>query len=143
MPDLGWENNKEYNVGLDFAFFDRFTGSFDIYSRKTLDMLLQYPLSRTSGFTSIQTNIGSVKNSGFEFLIDASIINNKDFQWNAGFNIAHNNSEILNLGKDDQFIPTNNRLVHKVGEHLYSFYLFDYAGVNPANGDALWRNKSG
>jgi TonB-dependent starch-binding outer membrane protein SusC len=142
--DLGWENNEEYNVGLDFAFFDRFTGSFDIYSRKTLDMLLQYPLSRTSGFTSIQTNIGSVKNSGVEFLIDASIIKNRDFQWNAGFNISHNNSEILNLGKDEQFVPTsNNRLVHKVGEHLYSFYLYDYAGVNPANGDALWRTKEG
>jgi TonB-dependent starch-binding outer membrane protein SusC len=141
--DLGWENNQEYNAGLDFAFLDRFTGSFDIYSRKTLDMLLQYPLSRTSGFTSIQTNIGSVKNSGFEFLIDATVINNKDFQWSVGFNIAHNNSKILNLGKDDQFIPSNNRLVHKVGEHLYSFYLFDYAGVNPANGDALWRNNQG
>ena len=141
--NLGWENNQEYNAGLDFAFMDRFTGSFDIYSRKTLDMLLQYPLSRTSGFTSIQTNIGSVKNSGFEFLIDASVINNKDFQWSVGFNISHNNSKILNLGKDDQFIPSNNRLVHKVGEHLYSFYLFDYAGVNPANGDALWRNNQG
>ena len=51
-PDLGWENNIEYNGGLDFAFFDRFTGTFDIYSRKTLDMLLNYPLSRTSGFTN-------------------------------------------------------------------------------------------
>jgi TonB-linked SusC/RagA family outer membrane protein len=142
--DLGWENNLEYNVGLDFAFFDRFSGSFDVYSRKTLDMLLKYPLSRTSGFTSIQQNVGSIKNSGFEFLIDASIIKNEDFQWNAGFNIAHNNSEILNLGKDEQFINAdNNRIVHRVGEHLYSFYLFDYAGVNPANGDALWRNKQG
>ena len=143
-PDLGWENNKEYNLGLDFAFLDRFSGSFDIYSRKTLDMLLQYPLSRTSGFSSVQTNIGSVKNSGVEFLIDANIINNKDFQWNVGFNFAHNNSKILNLGKDEQFINAdNNRIVHRVGEHLYSFYLFDYAGVNPANGDALWRNKQG
>jgi TonB-dependent starch-binding outer membrane protein SusC len=142
-PDLGWENNEEYNVGLDFAFLDRFTGTFDLYTRKTLDMLLNYPLSRTSGFTSIRTNIGSVKNSGFEFMIDASIIQNKKINWSVGFNIAHNNSEILNLGKDQQFIPDNNRLVHKVGEHLYSFYLFDYAGVNPANGDALWRDVNG
>jgi hypothetical protein len=106
-------------------------------------MLLNYPLSRTSGFTSIRTNIGSVKNSGFEFMIDANIIENKKFQWSVGFNIAHNNSEILNLGKDNQFIPDNNRLVHKVGEHLYSFYLYDYAGVNPANGDAMWRDVNG
>ena len=51
--------------------------SFDIYSRKTKDMLLNYPLSTTSGFSSIRTNIGSVKNSGFEFLIDARIIDRK------------------------------------------------------------------
>lgn len=141
--DLGWENNAEYNAGLDFAFLDRFTGTFDIYSRKTMDMLLNYPLSGTSGFTSIRTNIGSVRNAGFEFLIDARIIDSKKVQWSAGFNISHNKSEILDLGKDEQFVPGNNRLVHKVGEHLYSFYLYDYAGVNPANGDALWRNADG
>lgn len=141
--ELGWENNAEFNVGIDYAFFDRFTGSFDVYTRTTKDMLLNYPLSTTSGFNSIRTNIGSVKNSGFEFLIDARIIDKNEFQWNAGFNISHNNSEILDLGKDEQFIPDNNRLVHKVGEHLYSFYLYDYAGVNPANGDALWRDKDG
>lgn len=145
-PDLGWENNFEYNAGLDFAVFGRFTGTFDIYTRKTLDMLLNYPLSRTSGFTSIRTNIGSVRNSGFEFMADASIVKNKRLQWSAGFNISHNNSEILDLGKDDQFIlppPASANILYKTGEHLYSFYLFDYAGVNPANGDALWRNEKG
>lgn len=142
-PNLGWENNEEYNVGLDFAIFDRLTGSLDLYSRKTLDMLLLYPLSLTSGFPSITTNIGSIKNEGIEFMLDGTIINTNKLQWTAGFNIAHNNSKILNLGKDEQFIPTNNRLVHKVGEHLYSFYLYDYAGVNPANGDALWYNSNG
>lgn len=142
-PDLGWENNTEYNAGLDFAIFDRLTGSFDVYSRKTLDMLLAYPLSRTSGFSSITTNIGSIKNEGIEFMIDGTIITSKNVEWSAGFNIAHNKSTILDLGKDEQFIPGNNRLVHKVGEHLYSFYLFDYAGVNPANGDAMWYNEAG
>jgi hypothetical protein len=106
-------------------------------------MLLDYPLSRTSGFTSITTNIGSVKNEGIEFLIDGAIIRGENFEWSAGFNIAHNKSTILDLGKDDQFIPGNTRLVHKVGERLYSFYLYDYAGVNPGNGDAMWYNADG
>jgi TonB-linked SusC/RagA family outer membrane protein len=142
-PDIGWENNSEYNAGVDFALFDRITGSLDVYSRKTLDMLLAYPLSRTSGFTSITTNIGSIKNEGIEFMLDATIVSKSNLVWSAGFNIAHNNSTILDLGKDEQFIPGNNRLVHKVGEHLYSFYLYDYAGVNPANGDAMWYNEAG
>ncbi|MFZ2350695.1 MAG: TonB-dependent receptor [Bacteroidales bacterium] len=142
-PDIGWENNTGYNAGLDFALFDRITGSFDVYSRKTLDMLLAYPLSRTSGFSSITTNIGSIKNEGIEFMLDGTLITGNNFEWSAGFNVAHNNSTILDLGKDEQFIPGNNRLVHKVGEHLYSFYLYDYAGVNPANGDAMWYNENG
>lgn len=142
-PDIGWENNTGYNVGLDFALFDRITGSVDVYSRKTLDMLLAYPLSRTSGFSSITTNIGSIKNEGIEFMLDGTLIAGNNFEWSAGFNVAHNNSTILDLGKDEQFIPGNNRLVHKVGEHLYSFYLYDYAGVNPANGDAMWYNENG
>jgi TonB-linked SusC/RagA family outer membrane protein len=143
-PNLGWENNKEYNFGFDYTFFDRFSGSFEVYSRTTEDMLLNYPLSRTSGFTSIRQNIGKLRNKGFEFLIDASIIKGKDFKWNAGFNLAHNRSEILNLGKDEQFLnPDNSRILHKVGERLYSYYLYDYAGVNPANGDALWWTKDG
>lgn len=143
-PDLGWETNKEYNFGFDYALFDKFTGSFDYYVRKTEDMLLDYPLSRTSGFPSIRTNIGALQNIGWEFLIDAAVISNRDLKFDLGFNIAHNNSEILDLGKDEQFInANNNRIVHKVGEHLYSFYLYDYAGVNPANGDAMWYTEDG
>jgi TonB-linked SusC/RagA family outer membrane protein len=142
--DLGWENNREYNFGLDYTFFDRFSGSFEVYSRTTEDMLLNYPLSRTSGFTSIRQNIGKLSNKGFEFLIDASVLKGKDLKWNVGFNLAHNKSEILNLGKDEQFLnPDNSRIVHKVGESLYSYYLYDYAGVNPANGDALWWTEDG
>jgi TonB-linked SusC/RagA family outer membrane protein len=143
-PALGWENNKEYNAGFDYTFFDRFSGSFEVYSRRTEDMLLNYPLSRTSGFASIRQNIGELRNTGFEFLIDVNILKGKDLKLNAGFNIAHNNSEILNLGKDEQFLnPDNTRIVHRVGEHLFSYYLYDFAGVNPANGDALWWTEDG
>jgi TonB-linked SusC/RagA family outer membrane protein len=143
-PDLGWENNKEYNFGLDYTLFDMLSGSLDIYSRKTEDMLLNYPLSRTSGFASIRQNIGQVRNTGIEFLINANILKGKGLTWSVGLNLAHNRSEILDLGKDDQFLnPDNSRIVHKVGEKLYSFYLYDYAGVNPANGDALWWTEDG
>ncbi len=138
-PDLGWETNREYNLGLDYALFSKFTGSFDYYTRYTEDMLLDYPLSHTSGFTSIRTNVGEVKNQGWEFLVNWNAYNTQDFNFELGFNISHNKSEILDLGKDQQFInPNNNRIIHKVGESLYSFYLYDYAGVNPANGEALW-----
>ena len=99
---LGWENSSEYNAGFDFALFERIAGSFDIYSRKTTDMILYYPLSSTPGSPSIGSTTGSVRNTGFEFLLDGMIITGNDFNWSAGFNISHNKSEILDLGNNDR-----------------------------------------
>jgi hypothetical protein len=142
--DLTWELNKSYNIGLDFGILQRITGTFEFYQRKTTDMLLAKPLSRTSGFASFTDNIGEVQNTGYEALISANMING-NVKWDLGFNISHNKSKILSLASgEDQFIDAfNNRIVHKVGESMYMFYLFDYAGVNPVNGDALWYDEEG
>ena len=141
---LSWEKNYSWNVGIDFRFLKRFSGSVDVYSRKTTDMLLNKAQSSTSGFNSALTNIGSLQNTGFEFQFDADIIDKKDFTWSAGFNIAFNKSEILELAGDDEMVyADDSRLRHFVGERLFTFYLKDYYGVNPVNGEALWRNEDG
>jgi len=143
-PDLSWEKNYAWNVGIDFRFLKRFSGSIDVYSRKTTDMLLAKAQSYTSGFGSATTNIGSMRNTGFEFQFDAEILNKGDWKWNAGFNIAHNKSKILELaGEEMMNYSEDSRLRHIVGEKLFTFYLLDYAGVNPVNGEALWRNEAG
>lgn len=143
-PDLAWEMNRELNAGIDFALFDRVSGSLDVYTRDTEDMLLDYPLSWTTGFNSIKQNVGSVNNRGWEFLINGSVVKNSQISWDLGFNIAHNKSEILDIGKDDKVQSAgSNRIFHVVGESLYSYYLYDWAGVNPANGDALWWTDDG
>ncbi len=147
--DLSWEKNGSWNVGVDFNFFRRFSGSLDVYSRKTTDMLLFKKQSSTSGFTSSLQNVGSMRNTGFEFQIDANIIENKDWNWNVGFNIAHNKSKILELAGDQMMNYTNwdnedePRIKHIVGDKLLSFWLKDYYGVNPVNGEALWRTETG
>jgi len=142
--DLTWELNKSYNLGLDFGILHRITGTFEFYQRKTTDMLLAKPLSRTSGFSSYTDNIGEVRNTGYEALISANVVDG-DIKWDVGFNISHNKSKILALASgEDQFIDAyNNRIVHKVGESMYMFYLYDYAGVNPVNGEALWYDAYG
>lgn len=151
-PDLSWEKNYAWNFGLDFRFLKRFSGSIDFYTRKTTDMLLDMPQSSTSGFNSATTNVGSMRNKGVEFQLDADLINKGDFKWTLGFNIAHNKSEILELtgqGPDEDGNPEmmayseDGRLRHIVGEKLFTFWLKDYAGVNPVNGEALWRTKDG
>ncbi|MFZ5939871.1 MAG: SusC/RagA family TonB-linked outer membrane protein [Bacteroidota bacterium] len=139
-PDLTWETNKGYNIGLDFGIFQKITGTFEFYNRKTTDMLLNVPISQTSGFANFRQNVGELQNTGFEGLININILDGSAV-WNVGFNFAHNKSEILNLGDQEQII--SGRLIYQVGESLYSYYLRDYAGVNPVTGEALWYNADG
>lgn len=139
---LSWEKNATWNVGLDFGFFGRIRGSVDVYQRVTKDMLLDKKVPQTSGFSTNFMNTGSLSNTGVEFQIDGDIISNSDFLWNVGFNIAHNKSKVLDLGGED-VIERTSVLHHKVGMPLYSFYLADYYGVNPSNGEALWVTEDG
>jgi len=139
-PDLTWEENTSWNIGLDFGFLRRFSGTVEYYNRLTSSMLLEVPLSRTSGFTDLRQNIGELRNTGVEGSLEAKILTGQ-ITWNAGMTIAHNKSEILDLGGQDQII--DGRMVHKVGESLYSYYLRDYQGVNPVDGSAIWYDDNG
>lgn len=138
---LTWETNKTHNIGVDFRLFDRLSGSIDWYTRRTEDMLIASPLPYTTGFSSQAQNVGQIRNSGIEVQLDADIFNTNDFKWSAGVNFAANRSKVLALAPGQDFIGTSLRYV--VGEQLYTYWLYDYAGVNPQNGNALWRNEEG
>ena len=133
---LSWERNKTINVGLDFGFFqNRLTGSIDFYNRKTVDLLLTKQIPQTTGFSSIFSNVGSMRNRGIELQLEYNIIQNSNMLWSVGGNIAYNKTKILDLG-GDEFLGTDVRQV--VGMGMYTYYLYDYYGVNPTNGEALW-----
>lgn len=151
-PNLSWEKNKTWDVGLDFGFFDdRLTGSFDVYSRKTTDMLLSKRVPYTTGFGSNFMNIGAIRNNGFEAQLEGIIINTSDWTWSAGFNIAMNRSLVLDLADAEYLTVADSRAgsndstpVRIVkGMSLYNFYTRDYYGVNPSTGDPLWYDESG
>lgn len=147
--DLSWELNKTWNVGVDFGLWNRFSGSIDVYKRKTEDMLLDKTVSNTTGFTTILANVGSLENKGLEFQIEGNILEYNGLKWDAGFNIAFNRSKILELadGESMSYVTPDDaieaRLKHIVGESLFTFYLKDYYGVNPLNGEALFRDAEG
>lgn len=139
--DLSWEKNKSLNVGIDFGFVNRVTGSIDFYTRKTTDMLLSKSQSYTSGFSSILSNVGSMRNTGVEFQVDVNILENKDWSWNVGLNLSHNKTKVLDLGDVDKLTDSYYHIVE--GKSLYTFYLRHYYGVNPVNGEALWVAEDG
>ena len=146
---LSWEKNSTWNVGLDFGFLgNRLRGNFDVYERTTRDMLLDVKVPQTTGFSTNFMNAGSMKNTGVEFQLDADLVSTKDVLWTFGFNIAHNRTEILDLAVDPddkglEKIEAGSFIHYVVGRSMFSYYLADYYGVNPSNGEALWVTEDG
>ena len=141
-PYLSWEKNGTWNVGVDFGFLGRIRGGLDVYSRKTTDMLLSKKVPQTTGFSTNFMNAGSMKNTGVELQLDGDIISNSDMLWTVGVNLAYNRTKILDLAGDEKIEPSN-ATHYVVGRSMYSYYLTDYYGVNPSNGEALYRTENG
>jgi TonB-linked SusC/RagA family outer membrane protein len=136
--NLTWEKNKITDVGFDFSLLkDRINGSFDYYNRKTSSLLVNVPLSATSGFTSQLLNVGSIQNRGYEITLGGKPVVIKDFVWDIQFNLAHNKNKVLNLYKHAP-IPNGSIFNITEGHDIQEFYFPLWAGVDPDNGDPLW-----
>lgn len=136
-PDLTWEINKPFNVGLDVVVWDgRLTVNADYYVRKTENLILNDPLSRTSGFNSVSANVGSMENKGVEFQVNVIPVRTKDLTWDFTFNIALNKNKITALRNNADILGLP--FIRRVGEDFQSIYTRLWAGVDPATGNPLW-----
>lgn len=96
--DLAWEKNQAWNIGLDYGFWDgRLRGSLDIYSAETTDLLLDKILPIITGFNSVTTNVGNLKNTGFDLSINTINIDKGDFLWTSNLNVHFNKNKIISL----------------------------------------------
>ena len=146
--DLGWEKNRQFDVGLDVGFFkNRLRGSLDYFVRDTRDLLLDAPVPATNGVSVITQNVGEVRNQGFEFELSFDVLQG-DFSWTVQANGATLKNEVRRLadndgdGKQDEIVFLG-RMLFRPGESIGTFYLVKYAGVDPANGDALFFDLEG
>ena len=136
-PDLTWEINKPLNIGIDAVVWDgRLTLNADYYIRKTENLILNDPLSRTSGFNSVSANVGSMENKGWEFQVNVIPVRTKDFTWDFTFNIALNKNKITSLRNNADILALP--YIRRVGEDYQAIYTRLWAGVDPANGNPLW-----
>ena len=135
-PDLRWEQTAQLDVGIDFGLFEsRITGQLDYYAKKTNDLLLNVNLPGNSGFRTQTRNVGELENKGFEIVINTENFV-RDFKWNTSFNFARNRNKILDL--QGQIIQGSFISRAQEGEPIGIFFSPKYAGVDPANGDALY-----
>lgn len=117
-PNLGWERTTEYNVGLDFGFLgNRISGSVEYYNRLTKDLIMNKTIPVTTGYTSVTANVGSVRNTGIEFLINSENIRTKDFTWHTQFNFAYNKNKIVDLAYKEDLSPRGLSLQGMVGDY--------------------------
>ncbi|HTD94473.1 MAG TPA: SusC/RagA family TonB-linked outer membrane protein, partial [Chitinophagaceae bacterium] len=137
-PGLTWEQNKPFDVGIEVGLLkNRITIEADYYKRKTDQLLLAEPLSATSGFTTYNNNVGAMENKGVELTINATPVKTKDFAWTISLNTAWNKNKVTRLREGSDEI-VGNPFTLKVGYDVQSYYLRQWAGVDPANGDPLW-----
>ena len=143
MPNdnLGWESAHMASIGLDMRMLDRINLTLDLYSTNNTNLLLDVPQAPSTGFTKFTANVGTVNNKGIEIAFDADIIKNKDWHWNLGFNFGLNRNTVKYL-PNGAFrrgfgTPTVEQIVCE-GYDIYTWYMPEWAGVDPENGDPLW-----
>ncbi len=131
--NLKWETNYNANIGLDFSILDKVRVSVEYYNRLTKDLLMNEPTSLTTGFSSILSNIGQMRNRGVELELVSTIINKKLLNWTSSFNISSNINKILVLDGIQTSIISGSQ-IRMVGKPFNTFYLREFAGIDPADG---------
>ncbi len=136
-PDLKWERTAQFNLGFDFGLFnDRVSGEIDYYVKNTDDLLLAVNVPASTGYSSQLRNVGKLSNQGIDLALTGRIFTRRAFGWTTSFNFSTNRNEITDL--DEQVITGGfiNRAIE--GEPIGVFFGYEYAGVDPDNGDALY-----
>jgi len=135
-PDLKWETTLGADLGIEASILkNRVSVEVDLYKRDTRDLLLSQQVPGTSGFATQYSNVGKLTNKGIEISINTTNIASKNFRWTSNLNFSANKNRITDLG--GQLIGSG---VNKAmeGQPLGVFVAREYAGVDPANGDALY-----
>lgn len=152
-PYLGWEEKKEWNIGVDYTFFgNRLYGKFDYYRRKIDGMIYEVNVPQPPYPNGKQwQNIGEMESKGWEFEVGGDIIANKDFSWTSNLNLSHNSGKILSMWGDGTYMNGNamdepgwpgdaSRI--EDGAEIGAYYIWKFAGFDE-NGDFLLYNKDG
>jgi TonB-linked SusC/RagA family outer membrane protein len=133
--ELTWETTESWDVALDFALFDNLIdGSVEYYQKISSDLLYNVPLPLSMGLSEGPANVGSIVNSGIELGLTGHLIQSGDFKWDLTVNLSTLKNEITDL--PEPFIDGSKRWAE--GRSRYDFFVYDYAGVDPDNGDALY-----
>ncbi len=168
--DLSWEKTDKYNIGIETLFFNqRLTVEAEYYYEKTIDLINDFSLSSTSGFSSYKNNMGEILNQGFELQLRADVFRDRNWTVSLWGNMAHNTNEILKISDSqkkynervaafyqkeiDQQLTTNSSLSdanysvpiaqYAEGQSLTSIWAVRSLGIDPTTGKEIFLNRDG
>lgn len=133
LKNLKWEKTNITNFGIDFsALQGKLNGSLDIYHKNTSDLIGKRTIDPTNGFSSISTNIGKMKNTGIEFIINSVNIKTRNFSWETGFNFSYNKNKITDIYVEPRITDYAKVYapVFVQGHEAYSLFSYRWAGLN-------------
>ena len=134
-PELTWEKSNSFNIGFDFSILKgKLTGTAEFFNRQTDDMLFSLPVAPSLGYSSIPSNVGSLRNNGFEVELTYTPIRNRNVNWEIFANLTYGKNKVLKLApeilneKGEWVSSTYQRM--REGHSIYEIYLPVYAGVD-------------
>ena len=144
-PDLTWQTNSMFNIGLDYEMADgKIGGSLEFFNSLKSNLLSEDLIPATTGFTSITRNGGEVQNVGLEFNINASLAKKEKFTWDVNFNATWIHNEIKSLNSDGVYLNAYDDLeathILQIGHPVGSFLGLKYLGVDPETGDVQFED---
>lgn len=144
-PDLKWESTAMFNIGIDFSVLGgRLGGTIEYYSKKTSDLIFDYPVSTNRyPYGWMTANVGDITNRGFEIAINAVPVRTSNFEWSSSLNLSHNRNRVEKLSNDTysrEYIDYGNPNINGFsnsctqrimeGEPIGTFYMWEWAGYN-------------
>ena len=139
-PDVTWEKSNNFNVGIEGRLWDRFSFGVEYFIKETKDMIYYRPLPVSQGApTSQLVNDMDMMNTGIEFDLSLDLIKGRNFSWNVALNGTHYKNKITKLPSD---YPEEGKQIgsywRELGGSLYNYYMYEWAGVDPETGHALY-----
>lgn len=135
-PDLKWESNLNFNLGLDVSLLaGRISATAEYFNRESKDLLFARPLAPSTGFSSLDANVGAVQNTGFEVQLNLVPVKTRNFRWDLNLNATHYKNKITELPQKE-IISGTKKLI--VGGSLNRFFLKEWAGVSTETGLPQW-----
>lgn len=148
--DITWETNTNINAGVEFQLFKKLSGSLEFFYRKTTDMLYSFAVAPSNGYASYYDNVGDLYNTGFELELNYNILRTKNINWDVRLNVSTLKNRISKLDDDKKTNVVfgtdftayegynSGDFYISEGTSMYSWYMKDYAGVDPETGKSLW-----